>query len=91
MWLDMQVELIAFISDMARRSALAEACETSGDYLWQVATRRRRASPELAEKIEAATTAIGPATVTKESIVFPPTSPADQAEAKRAAPQQEAA
>jgi hypothetical protein len=59
---------------MGRRRALAEACETSPDYLWQVATawKGRRASPKLAEKIEAETARIGPETVTKESVIFGP-------------------
>lgn len=47
--------LFEFISDMARRLELAAAVGYSSDYLWQVATGRRKASHKLARKIEAAT------------------------------------
>lgn len=68
------MDLLTYISDMDRRNKLAEACNTSPDYLWQIATRwkKRRGSPELAEAIERETTRLGPATVTKESIIFGP-------------------
>lgn len=44
-----------YIADPARRKALAEAVECNADYLWQIATKRRKASPKLVQKIEAAT------------------------------------
>lgn len=68
------MDLLTYITDMGRRAALAEACDTSPDYLWQIATRwkGRRGSPELAARIEDATRAIGPDVVTKESIIFGP-------------------
>lgn len=49
--------LTAYIKNKDRREALALACETSPDYLWQIAThwRGRRAGPDLARKINAAT------------------------------------
>lgn len=47
--------LLTYISDMERREALATAVERSPDYLWQVATQRRRASTDLARAIETAT------------------------------------
>lgn len=73
------MDLLTFISDMGRRRELAEACGTSPDYLWQVATnwKGRRASPKLAEKIETETTRIGPEMVSKESVIFGP-APASQ-------------
>lgn len=68
------MDLLTYISDMDRRVALAEACDSSPDYLWQIATRwkGRRGSAKLAEKIEKATSELGPATVTKESVIFGP-------------------
>jgi DNA-binding transcriptional regulator YdaS (Cro superfamily) len=49
--------LTDYIADMARREALADALDSSPDYLWQIATnwRGRKASPALAQRIEAAT------------------------------------
>lgn len=82
------MDLLTYISDMDRRAALAKECGTSPDYLWQVATRwnDRRGSPALAEKIETATAKLGPATVTKESIIFGPAPSADtQKEVRNAA------
>lgn len=49
------MKLIDYISDMARRAELAKAVTSSPDYLWQVATDRRKASHELAKSIERAT------------------------------------
>lgn len=46
------MSLLTYISDMARREALALAVERSPDYLWQVATNRRRASTDLARAID---------------------------------------
>ena len=78
------MSLFAYISNLRRRADLAAACATSPDYLYQVATGRRRASPRLAERIEESTAALGPFTVTKESIVFAPAKQAE-GEAKDAA------
>lgn len=50
--------LLECIADLGRRSALADACKTSPDYLWQVATGRRKASFKLAREIEAATSGL---------------------------------
>lgn len=46
-----------YIADPERRAQLARDAETSTDYLWQIATRwrGRRASSELAKRIERAT------------------------------------
>lgn len=44
-----------FEQDPSRRNALAESLGCNADYLWQIATERRRASPALARRIEAAT------------------------------------
>lgn len=80
------MDLLTYISDMARRAALADECGTSPDYLWQIATRwnGRRGSPDLAERIERATTKLGPETVTKESVIFGP-SPAATPDDREAA------
>jgi len=53
----MCIYLAEYISDCHRRAQLAEAVGCSPDYLWQVATgwRGKRASPDLAKKIEVAT------------------------------------
>jgi len=67
------MDLLTYISDVPRREALAKACGTDPNYLWQVATgwRGRRASPKLAERIELETERLGPEKVTKESVIFP--------------------
>lgn len=49
------MKLADYISDMARRAELARAVDSNPDYLWQVATDRRKASHTLARNIEAAT------------------------------------
>jgi DNA-binding transcriptional regulator YdaS (Cro superfamily) len=51
------MDLKTYIADPATRRELAADCGTSPDYLWQVATgwRGRRASVDLAKRIEAAT------------------------------------
>lgn len=58
--------LIDWISDRQRRAALAEQADTSGDYLYQIATGRRRASVDLAEAIEEGTDSA----VRKEWVLF---------------------
>ena len=77
------MDLLTYISDMPRRVALAEACGTNPQYLWQVATgwRGKRASPALAELIDKHSARLGPERVSKESIVFGPS----RAKRKRAA------
>lgn len=62
------MDLSTFISDPARREALARAVESSPDYLWQVATKRRNASPRLAKRIEEESERIGPEMVPKASL-----------------------
>lgn len=64
------MNLSDFIADPARREALALACETSPDYLWQIAKgwRGRKAGPQLAQRIEVESTRIGPEGVSKESL-----------------------
>jgi len=69
------MDLITFISDPARKAALAEKTGASPAYLWQVATgwtpkggRPKRASGELAAAIELATSEIGPDVVTRQSL-----------------------
>lgn len=47
--------LAEYISDMDRRANLARSIESNPDYLWQIATGRRKASHTLARKIEVAT------------------------------------
>lgn len=64
------MDLLSFISDMDRRSKLATACGTTGDWLYQIATKwdGRRASTDLAKKIETESRKIGPKAVPKESL-----------------------
>lgn len=66
------MDLLTYISDMPRRAALAEACGTSPEYLWQIATRWRgkRPSPELAAAIEKESARLGPEAVPKEPLIF---------------------
>lgn len=64
------MDLLTYISDMPRRAALAEACGSDPDYLWQIATNRRRPSPELAEAIERESARLGPERVAKEPLIF---------------------
>jgi hypothetical protein len=66
------MDLRTYISDMQRRAALARACGTSPDYLWQIATRwkGRRPSAELALRIERETERLGPEKVPKEPLIF---------------------
>lgn len=77
------MDLLTYISDMGRRVALAEACGTSPDYLWQIATRwkGRKPSPELATRIEAESERLGPEKVPKEPLIFGPAPDAQQSEA----------
>jgi DNA-binding transcriptional regulator YdaS (Cro superfamily) len=56
------MDLLEFISDSERRAKLAADTAKSPDYLWQIATGRRRASPALAQAIAAN------CPVTKESL-----------------------
>ena len=46
------MDLLTYISDMERRRSLADATDSSPDYLWQIATNRRQAGPRLAKAIE---------------------------------------
>lgn len=62
------MDLLTFIDDSARRKALAAATASSPDYLWQIATKRRTASPKLARLIDEKSREIGPEPVTKESL-----------------------
>lgn len=64
-------QLQALIRDMRAREALAVRAGTSPDYLYQVATGRRRASPNLASTIERETSG----KVSKELLIFGPSSP----------------
>ena len=66
------MDLLTYISDMPRRVALAEACGTSPEYLWQIATRWRgkRPSPGLAALIEKESGRLGPERVAKEPMIF---------------------
>ncbi|UQY89245.1 hypothetical protein LQE85_08625 [Stenotrophomonas rhizophila] len=68
------MDLLTYISDMSRRAALAEACGTSPEYLWQIARRWRgkRPSPELAATIERESERLGPERVPKEPLIFGP-------------------
>jgi hypothetical protein len=68
------MDLLTYIADMSRRVALAEACGTSPEYLWQIARRWRgkRPSPELAATIERETDRLGPERVPKEPLIFGP-------------------
>jgi DNA-binding transcriptional regulator YdaS (Cro superfamily) len=49
--------LFSLIDDVEYRNRLARQLRCSPDYLWQIATawRGKRASPELAKRIESAT------------------------------------
>lgn len=63
------MDLLTYISDFERRSSLAQACNgASPDYLWQIATGRRRASTDLAKLIESESERLGPEKVPKESL-----------------------
>ncbi len=62
------MDLKTYISDTQRRADLAAVVGTIPDYLYQIATHRRKASPRLAIDIEAATTRLGPERVSKESL-----------------------
>lgn len=66
------MDLLTYISDMSRRAALAEACGTSPDYLWQIATRwkGRKPSADLALRIERESERLGPEKVPKEPLIF---------------------
>lgn len=69
-WLDTGMDLRTYIADMARRERLADACNTSPNYLWQIATKwkGRRPSPQLAKEIERVTAQLGPERVPKETL-----------------------
>ncbi|MFK2876924.1 hypothetical protein [Rhodanobacter hydrolyticus] len=75
------MDLYAYISDIPRRQALAEACDTIPDYLWQLATGRRKPSPSLARRIEEATERLGPEKVSKEELIFGPPPSSKEGEA----------
>lgn len=69
------MDLLTFISDPARKVALAARTGSSPAYLWQIATawtprdgRPKRASVELAIAIEAASEIIGPEKVPRQSL-----------------------
>lgn len=47
-----------YIKDVRRRKALAAALHANSQYLWQIGTGRRKASPDLANRIERATQGI---------------------------------
>jgi DNA-binding transcriptional regulator YdaS (Cro superfamily) len=64
----MSATLLDVISDMDRRRRLADRTDSDPSYLWQIATGRRRASPDLAREIEEATAELGPMTVRKETL-----------------------
>ncbi|WP_313424190.1 hypothetical protein [Stenotrophomonas rhizophila] len=74
------MDLLTYIAEMSRRVALAEACGTSPEYLWQIANRWRgkRPSPELAATIERETERLGPERVPKEPLIFGPSANADR-------------
>lgn len=74
------MDLLTYIADMSRRVALAEACGTSPEYLWQIASRWRgkRPSPELAATIERETERLGPERVSKEPLIFGPSAKTDR-------------
>ena len=63
------MDLATYISDLPKRNALAKAVGRSPHYLYQVATKRRQASTQLAQVIELVSS------VRKESLrpdVWPP-------------------
>lgn len=62
------MDLATYIKDPQRKADLAALIDSSGDYLYQIATERRKASPALAVKIDAATERLGPEKVSKESL-----------------------
>lgn len=66
------MDLLTYISDMSRRVALAAACGTSPEYLWQIATgwRGKRPSARLACAIERESARLGPEVVRKEPMIF---------------------
>ena len=64
------MDLTTFIADKTRKTELAAKLGASEGYLWQIATgwRGKRASWELAQRIEQATEEIGPEAVPKSSL-----------------------
>lgn len=64
------MDLATYISDPERAEALANDVGTSTAWLWQIATRWRnkRASAELATKIDRATRRLGPEPVARASL-----------------------
>lgn len=49
------MKLANYITDMAKRRELAALVDSDPDYIWQIATGRRKAGHKLARKIEVAT------------------------------------
>ena len=62
------MDLATYIKDTQRKADLAALVGTIPDYLYQIATGRRKASPRLAMAIDAATERLGPEKVSKESL-----------------------
>jgi DNA-binding transcriptional regulator YdaS (Cro superfamily) len=52
------MDLLEYISDRTRRAQLAADLDKNPDYLWQIATGRRRASIDLAKLIQRKTRGI---------------------------------
>ncbi|GAB3305729.1 hypothetical protein [Luteimonas notoginsengisoli] len=76
------MDLIKFIEDPGRHQRLAEEVGTTKAWLWQIATgwRGKRASTDLAMKIESASRGIGPEAVSR-SVLRPDIWPAGDMQA----------
>jgi hypothetical protein len=66
----MHLSLREYLFDRQRRDELVEALGTSYDYLWQIATgwRGRRASPDMALRIERHTNGVVPRWITRPDL-----------------------
>lgn len=66
----MHLTLREYLFERERRDELVKALGTSYDYLWQIATawRGRRASPDMALRIERATNGVVPRWVTRPDL-----------------------
>lgn len=75
-----RMDLLTYIADMPRRVALAEALNSSPDYLNQLARkwRGKLPSPDFARAIERETERLGPEVVPKESLRPDLWGPADE-------------
>lgn len=72
-------KLSEYLSDREKRAALISATGNSRVYLWQVATGRRRASTDLARRIEEHTSGDVPKWSLRPDVWEPPTGQSEAA------------